>query len=61
MAILIVCGIKPEAQGRIVGGETATPFEFPWLAALVFKGTREEFCGGSLINGLKNMQIGRLN
>jgi len=29
--------------------------EFPWLAALVIKGTRMPFCGGSVINGKVNL------
>ncbi|ODM88291.1 Coagulation factor IX [Orchesella cincta] len=35
---------------RIVGGEDADFNEFPWLAAIVDKGTRRPFCGGALIN-----------
>ena len=46
-----VCGKKyDEGNDRIVGGEKAEKNEFPWLVALVMKGTRIPFCGGSLIN-----------
>eukprot|EP00002_Diphylleia_rotans_P008159 TRINITY_DN178_c0_g1_i8.p1 TRINITY_DN178_c0_g1~~TRINITY_DN178_c0_g1_i8.p1 ORF type:complete len:404 (-),score=65.59 TRINITY_DN178_c0_g1_i8:124-1335(-) len=41
-------------KGRIVGGVPATPFEFPWLTSLRYKGSSSRysrhFCGGSLIN-----------
>ncbi|UJR24855.1 hypothetical protein I4U23_006224 [Adineta vaga] len=34
-------------QGRIVGGETAQPYSWPWIVSIQFLGHR---CGGSLIN-----------
>ncbi|CAL8138324.1 unnamed protein product [Orchesella dallaii] len=48
-----LCGVKPKSStpgGRVVGGKTADPFEFPWLTAIVDSNTRLAFCGGSLIN-----------
>ncbi|CAL8100373.1 unnamed protein product [Orchesella dallaii] len=50
-----VCGMKGESEGRVVGGTTALKFEFPWMVALVFKGSgyeRSPFCGGALVNNL---------
>ncbi|CAL8129091.1 unnamed protein product [Orchesella dallaii] len=44
-----VCGLRNE-DDRIVGGVDARFNEFPWLAAIVLKGTRQPFCGGALIN-----------
>ncbi|ODM91555.1 Transmembrane protease serine 9 [Orchesella cincta] len=44
-----VCGTQSKGD-RIVGGEDADFNEFPWLAAIVDKGTRRPFCGGALIN-----------
>lgn len=44
------CGITRTVQSdqeRIVGGSSASPYEFPWMVVL-FKGGRQ-FCGGSLI------------
>ncbi|XP_035704286.1 serine protease 27 [Folsomia candida] len=43
------CGMKAN-DNRIVGGEDAIKNEFPWLVALVEAGTRQPFCGGSIIN-----------
>ena len=43
----------PPAAESIVGGQEATPGEWPWQVALVGKGTdlyMEQFCGGSLIH-----------
>jgi len=45
-----ICGMVPGGGNRIVGGETAKKFEFPWQAAIVFAGTRQPTCGGSIIN-----------
>ncbi|ODM89518.1 Transmembrane protease serine 6, partial [Orchesella cincta] len=48
-----LCGKKDVPQGRIVGGDTAEKFEFPWIAALLYKAQRRfrlSFCGASLIN-----------
>eukprot|EP00002_Diphylleia_rotans_P008161 TRINITY_DN178_c0_g2_i2.p1 TRINITY_DN178_c0_g2~~TRINITY_DN178_c0_g2_i2.p1 ORF type:complete len:403 (-),score=88.13 TRINITY_DN178_c0_g2_i2:430-1638(-) len=53
--------IRPEgtdasarSDQRIVGGVPATPFEFPWLTSLRYKGSSSRysrhFCGGSLID-----------
>ncbi|CAL8129048.1 unnamed protein product [Orchesella dallaii] len=44
-----VCGLRNE-DDRIVGGVDARFNEFPWLVAIVNKGTRSPFCGGALIN-----------
>ncbi len=40
----IVCGLQNH-DDRIVGGEDAKKFEFPWLGAVVDKGTRSPTCG----------------
>ena len=45
------CG-KANTDPKIVGGVTAYPNEFPWMAALVDFGEEEPFCGGALINDL---------
>ncbi|XP_037092372.1 transmembrane protease serine 9-like isoform X4 [Pollicipes pollicipes] len=42
------CGTRNLETDRIVGGQEATPGEFPWIAG-IFKG-RRQFCGGSLID-----------
>lgn len=44
------CGAKNgnQDQERIVGGQNASPNEWPWIAGL-FNGNRQ-FCGGSLID-----------
>lgn len=47
-----MCG-KRKDFGRVVGGETAFKFEFPWIGAIVFKSgqaNRKPFCGGSLVS-----------
>jgi secreted trypsin-like serine protease len=44
-----VCGIQNQ-DDRIVNGEDAKKYEFPWLAAIVNYGTRTPFCGSSLVN-----------
>ncbi|XP_030562049.1 serine proteinase stubble [Drosophila novamexicana] len=38
--------VSPD-QERIVGGNNASPYEFPWIAVLFKSG--KQFCGGSLI------------
>ncbi|ETR69135.1 MAG: trypsin [Candidatus Magnetoglobus multicellularis str. Araruama] len=60
--VLILCLLMPcisnaaskskKKQARIVGGTTALPGEFPWMAALVYNGNRpyNSFCGASLIH-----------
>ena len=40
------CGM-PGPNSRIVGGEEATPHQYPWMAALFIDD--KWFCGGSLI------------
>ena len=40
----------PENMDRIVGGQSAIQGAYPWQAAVVEKGTRTPFCGGTLIN-----------
>merc|ERR1712121_384768 len=42
------CGVAGEKEGRIVGGEEATPHSYPWMAALFVDG--KWFCGGTLIS-----------
>lgn len=44
------CGLASEGGDRIVGGNSALRGSYPWQAAVVEKGTRKPFCGGSLIN-----------
>lgn len=46
---IAVCGYQNK-EDRIVGGVDAGENEFPWIAAIVQKGTRSPVCGGSLIN-----------
>ena len=41
------CGL-PGPSGRIVGGEEATPHQYPWMAALFIDD--KWFCGGTLIS-----------
>lgn len=56
------CGAKNgnQDQERIVGGQTATPYEWPWVVAL-FNGNRQ-FCGGSCLwNILFNFKIKQFN
>lgn len=45
------CGEKYDVFGitRIVGGEQATPYEYPWQVGLVQTSSRNVFCGGSII------------
>ena len=51
MIALAVCGQQKHSDNdRIVGGETAKRNEFPWQVAIVKRGTRQPFCGASLIN-----------
>merc|ERR1712121_599358 len=41
-------GVAGEKEGRIVGGEEATPHSYPWMAALFVDD--KWFCGGTLIS-----------
>lgn len=43
------CGLKG-ASNRIVNGWEANENEWPWQVALVRRGQRSPFCGGSIIN-----------
>lgn len=44
-----VCGVKGGArQGRVVGGEDATPGEWCWQVALI-NSLNQYLCGGALI------------
>jgi len=46
------CGIKPnstENPVEIIGGEEATPYEWPWVVALMKRGLKTMACGGTLI------------
>ena len=44
------CGVTPYVDDdRIVGGEEAEQFEYPWNVALTLRWGLQ-FCGGSLIN-----------
>merc|ERR1712088_170932 len=44
------CGVKGDASGRIVGGETTQAHEYPWQVGLVTRNGRTPFCGGTLIS-----------
>ncbi len=39
----------PEAEPRIVGGGPSTLGDWPFMAALVFKPSGNQFCGGTVI------------
>merc|ERR1712099_103446 len=41
------CGIPNAENDKIVGGQEATPHQFPWQVGLFFDGY---FCGGSIIS-----------
>jgi secreted trypsin-like serine protease len=43
-------GSMPLPPNRIVGGQEARPYEFPWQASIRRKSTNSHFCGGILIN-----------
>jgi len=43
------CGVKNSITSKIVGGKPADKHEYPWMVALVFRGEKKPFCGGSLI------------
>jgi secreted trypsin-like serine protease len=43
------CGVTGKQMTRIVGGRTADPQEWPWMAALLRDGTTQ-YCGGVLIS-----------
>ena len=45
------CG-KVNVDSRVVGGVTASPNEFPWMAAVVNATLEAPFCGGALFNDL---------
>jgi len=45
------CGVSPQrSRPRIVGGLPAPKNAYPWLVALVLKGTIEPFCAGTLLS-----------
>jgi len=43
------CGVKNSITSKIVGGKPADKHEYPWMVALVHRGKKKPFCGGSLI------------
>jgi len=45
------CGVKnvQTSNDYIVGGQEADKHEYPWMVALVHRGKKSPFCGGSLI------------
>lgn len=46
------CGTNGPAVSKIIGGEEATPFEFPWVVSLGFSknGVYTNVCTGSIIH-----------
>ncbi|XP_059607957.1 chymotrypsin-1-like [Phlebotomus argentipes] len=53
IVILLVLAVGSQGrrlQGRIVGGNTATPSQFPYMASCRLATTNKHFCGGSLVN-----------
>ena len=47
--VCLVCGLKTEGK-RVVGGESASVNEYPWMAGLYEEGKQFPSCGGALIN-----------
>jgi len=45
----VQCGIANQ-KSRIVGGQETTVNEYPWQAAMAYRGQRTTFCGGSVIS-----------
>jgi len=43
------CGRKNVQTPKIIGGNPADKNEYPWMVALVWRGTNKPWCGGSLI------------
>ena len=43
------CG-KADVRSKIVGGNPAQPNSIPWQVALVYTGTKEVFCGGTIVS-----------
>ena len=46
---LSCCG-RTNRASRIIGGDIPKVREYPWMAALVYRGGSYPFCGGSIIN-----------
>ena len=44
------CGVTKARQNAIVGGQATSKNEYPWMVALVKKGSSKPFCEGSLIS-----------
>lgn len=44
------CGTTSYSVGHIVGGAEAKPGQWPFMAALVMRSTKQFFCGGNLIS-----------
>merc|ERR1711872_51206 len=44
------CGVPQVLRNRIVGGQPASKNEYPWLVAIVQRGSTLSFCGGVLIS-----------
>merc|ERR1719309_147244 len=44
------CGVPQVLRNRIVGGQPASKNEYPWLVAIVKRGSTRSFCGGVLIS-----------
>ncbi|XP_034940723.1 proclotting enzyme-like [Chelonus insularis] len=42
------CGMASKSRTRVVGGQPADPKEWPWMVALIRRGSRQ-YCGGVLI------------
>ena len=44
------CGMPSVQTSRVIGGTTAVPGAWPWIARLYRTNTRVSYCGGSLIS-----------
>merc|ERR1719295_2069254 len=44
------CGVPQVLRNRIVGGQPASKNEYPWLVAIVQRGSTLSFCGGVLLS-----------
>ena len=47
---IVLCGSRPSASNRIVGGSVAKVNSWPWQVMLVVRSSGIQFCGGSLVD-----------